>query len=74
MAGPGLLFDNTGDTSPTGMGTWRVFICLVLDSASGRSAGSSWALGRGLGGAMLWDTGKAQFIECFEFQQPVWYS
>ena len=47
MAGPGLLFRDTGDTSPTGMGTCNVCSCLALFSGCGISADSSMALGLG---------------------------
>ena len=49
MAGPGLLFSDTGDTSPTGIGTCRVCSCLALFSGCGSSVDTSSALGRGLG-------------------------
>lgn len=58
MAGPGLLFSATGDTSPTGMGTCRVCICLALLSRCGSSAETSWGLGRGIGEVLLYVTGK----------------
>ena len=47
MAGPGLLFRDTGDTSPTGIGTCKVCSCLALFSGCSNSADSSMALGLG---------------------------
>jgi len=47
MAGPGLLLSDTGDTSPTGIGTCNVWSCLALFSGCSNSADTSTALGLG---------------------------
>jgi len=47
MAGPGLLFSDTGDTSPTGIGTGNVCSCLALFSSCGNSADTSTTVGLG---------------------------
>lgn len=53
MAGPGLLFSDTGDTSPTGIGTCKVCSCLALFSGCDSSVGTSTGLGRGRGEVLV---------------------